>query len=111
MPLLTDASWAPKDVKKHYIVKESVVRPEWIENKYLTLSPNFSALYCHEEGCPFGGGFMETKKLGTYTVDREKGVVTVKLTKSEFRTNDVTMKNEDKVISEEQEYTLKALGL
>ena len=98
---------------QYYIVKDSPVR-EWTEDKYLTLKPDFSALYCEEQVFPFGAGFMGTKKYGTYTVDREKGLVTVKLTKSETETNMATMQHEIKAceaISEQQEYTLKALGV
>ena len=74
----------------------------------LVLKRDFTAQLIDSTSC-WAGGFSTTK-LGTYTVNQEKGVVVVKFTKSQYDPMG-TSKIEEKDIDDCEEYALEALGI
>ena len=73
---------------EHYTVKDQRCGQEEYRNVKLVLKPDFTA---QQVDCTTGsaGGFSTTK-LGTYTVNQEKGVVVVKFTKSQYDHSDTS---------------------
>ncbi|CAJ1441352.1 unnamed protein product [Effrenium voratum] len=94
-----------------YFVKDEKLGPENSRNVYLKLKNDLTAEHRDEVSTLFGGGYEGTTKLGSYTIDRDKGIVTVKFTKSEYRTNHSDKSDKDQDITEEKEYSLEALGI
>ena len=76
-------------------------------NRRLVLKTDFTA-EDHDDVAGMGGGYGTTMR-GTYTIDREKGTVSVKFTKSEYECSG--QPKEEKDFDVKAEYTLDVLGV